>query len=177
MNANSYEGLGVGGGCCGVGEAGRRVAVGAAGRLVAVGGTVVGVGVSVTSGVGVMVGVSVGMGVGLSTGVGEWVDVGVKVGLGVRVDVGVAVGDATNEVREQPSRLTVTNRVTSTTAVVAASDLPFIKSAYLLSPREAWQQAIIQAKAGVRESPAFGKKSILDAHRWHRPKRTETTTR
>jgi hypothetical protein len=121
--------LGVGG------AAGRLVAVGAAGRLVGVGGTVVGVGVSVTSGVGVTVGVSVGMGVGLSTGVGEWVDVGVKVGLGVLVDVGVAVGDPTNEVREQPRRLTVTSRATSATAVDAASFLPVIfKSTDLLSP-------------------------------------------
>ncbi len=151
----SYEGLGVGGGGWGVGgAAGRLVAVGAAGRLVGVGGTVVGVGVSVTSGVGVTVGVSVGIGVGLSTGVGEWVDVGVKVGLGVRVDVGVAVGDPTNEVREQPRRLTVTSRATSATAVVGASFLPIIiKSTDLLSPRKPGSRLQNKPKRELEDLP------------------------
>jgi hypothetical protein len=118
---NSYNGLGVAVGPLGVGVAGRRVAVAVAGRLVAVGGTVVGVGVSVTSGVGVIVGVSVGVGVGVSTGVGVCVDVGVKVGLGVLVDVGVAVGDAMNEIKEQPRMLAMASTVTSAATVLTAS--------------------------------------------------------
>jgi hypothetical protein len=126
----------------GVAVAGRRVAVGVAGRLVGAGGTVVGVGVSVTSGVGVIVGVSVGVGVGVSTGVGVWVDVGVKVGLGVLVGVDVAVGDPMNDVREQPRALIMTSMITSVEVIVAASFLPVIvEPADPLSPRKpcSWQ--------------------------------------
>lgn len=141
-NLKSYKALGVAVGPLGVGVAGRRVGVGVTGRLVAVGGGVVGVGVSVTAGVGVTVGVSVGVGVGVSTGVGVCVDVGVKVGLGVLVGVAVGVGDPMNELKEQPSMLTMTSTATNAAEVVTASFLPvLIKFTDPLSPNSpcGWQ--------------------------------------
>ncbi len=58
-----------------------------------VGGTVVGVGVSIGSEVGVAAGISVGPRVGLSSGVGVAVSVGTCEGLGVLVGVGVTEGE------------------------------------------------------------------------------------
>ena len=119
----------------GVGVAGRRVGVGVTGLLVAVGGTVVGVGVSVTSGVGVRVGVSVGAGVGVNTGVAVCVGVGVKVGFGVLVAVGVAVGGAMNELNEQPNRLSATRAITTpANRVIAGFVRVILKLVALLSP-------------------------------------------
>jgi hypothetical protein len=130
------------------------VGVGVTGRLVAVGGGVVGVGVSVTAGVGVTVGVSVGVGVGVSTGVGVCVDVGVKVGLGVLVGVAVGVGDPMNELKEQPSMLTMTNTVSNAAEVVTASFLPvIIKFTDPLSPRKPCSRLRDKPKRELEDLP------------------------
>jgi hypothetical protein len=154
---NSYDGLGVAVGPLGVGVAARRVAVGVAGRLVGVGGTVVGVGVSVTSGVGVTVGVSVGVGVGVSTGVGVCVGVNVKVGLGVLVGVGVAVGDPMNEVKEQPRMLSMTRKVSSVAAAVPASfGAVILKPIDLLSSGKPCHCSLV-SESGRLKTPRLGK--------------------
>jgi hypothetical protein len=159
----SYDGLGVAVGPLGVAVAGRRVAVGVAARLVAVGGTVVGVGVSVTSGVGVTVGVSVGVGVGVSTGVGVCVGVNVKVGLGVLVGVGVAVGDPMNDVSEQPRMLIMTSMITSIEVIVAASFLPVIvEPADPLSRRKPCYCSLVN-ESGRWKTPRLGKESAPQA--------------
>jgi len=120
------------------------VGVAVTGLLVGVGGTVVGVGVSVTSGVGVTVGVSVGVGVGVNTGVAVCVEVGVKVGLGVLVGVGVDVGGAMNELNEQPSRLSATSVITAPANRVAAGFVRVIlKPVDLLSPRGSLNRPLI----------------------------------